>query len=154
MRIRNIISVIACLAIMASCNEASDSGQNADSVSPSETAAVPDMHHAQNSLDVNGAYVGTLPCADCEGIKTTITLNNDSSYTKTEEYLGKKGATFNDQGTWSFLPDGNTIVLNNGKDTPIKFKAGENKLTRLDTEGHEITGALAEYYVLEKQPDR
>lgn len=151
MKIKNIIPIVACIAIMASCNEAANNGAGQDSLASSETTTPPDMHNAQNSLDVEGSYVGTLPCADCEGIKTTITLKSDSSYTKTEEYLGQKGATFNDQGKWFFLADGNTIELNNGKDTPWKFKVGENKLIQLDTEGNEITGALADHYILQKQ---
>ncbi len=28
--------------------------------------------NSQNSLDWPGTYTGTLPCADCEGIKTEI----------------------------------------------------------------------------------
>ena len=36
-----------------------------------------DQHNSRNSLDWNGVYKGVLPCADCEGIETVITLLND-----------------------------------------------------------------------------
>ena len=36
-----------------------------------------DMHNAENSLDIAGVYKGVLPCADCEGIETTIVLKDD-----------------------------------------------------------------------------
>ena len=49
-----------------------------------------DGHNAQNSLDWAGTYEGTLPCADCPGIKTTITLKDDNTYTISEEYLERK----------------------------------------------------------------
>ena len=39
-----------------------------------------DMHNSRNSLDWVGIYEGVLPCADCPGIKTRLTLNYDGSY--------------------------------------------------------------------------
>jgi uncharacterized lipoprotein NlpE involved in copper resistance len=144
-----IVLFLLCTAIV-SCNQASQSGSNSDSAQAAAVTA-PDMHNAQNSLDVAGTYKGTLPCADCEGIETTITLNNDSTYSRTDKYLGKGNNEFKADGKWHFLADGNTIALNDGKDKPVKFKVGENTLTMLDTEGKEITGALAEHYVLKKQ---
>lgn len=37
-----------------------------------------------------GTYEGVLPCADCEGIKTKITFNKDTTYDLEVEYLGGK----------------------------------------------------------------
>lgn len=144
-----ILALLPVLAIV-SCNQGTNSTQSGDSVS-TETPAVSDGHNAQNSLDVEGTYLGTLPCADCKGIQTTITLKSDSSYTKTDEYLGKGDNTIKEEGKWFFLADGNTIELNNEKTTPLKFKVGENNLIQLDTAGNEITGSLAEHYILKKQ---
>ncbi|MDE5451088.1 copper resistance protein NlpE N-terminal domain-containing protein, partial [Elizabethkingia meningoseptica] len=42
--------------------------------STSTESGIDDSHNAQNSLDWAGTYEGTVPCADCPGIKTTITL--------------------------------------------------------------------------------
>ena len=36
-------------------------------------------HNSQNSLDWAGVYQGILPCADCEGFDTVITLNWDET---------------------------------------------------------------------------
>ena len=45
----------------------------------SATANNPDpAHSAQNSLDYDGIYRGTIPCADCEGIKATVYLMRNS----------------------------------------------------------------------------
>lgn len=44
---------------------------------------------SQNALDWNGTYKGTLPCADCEGIETELTLNLDGNYLYKATYLGK-----------------------------------------------------------------
>src|SRR5690554_8124402 len=44
-------------------------------------------HTAQTSLDWSGDYQGVLPCADCEGIKVTITVNSDNTSTAQHQYL-------------------------------------------------------------------
>ena len=42
--------------------------------------AVPDpAHNSRNSLDWAGIYEGVLPCADCPGIQTRLTLSRDES---------------------------------------------------------------------------
>lgn len=37
---------------------------------------------------VPGTYTGMLPCADCTGIETTITFNQDRSYSMKNMYMG------------------------------------------------------------------
>lgn len=136
--------------IIGSCSQASNTGKRGDTVQ-AESLVVPDMHNAQNALDVAGTYKGTLPCADCPGIETTVTLKDDSTFEQTSKYLGKGNNTFNKNGKWHFLADGNTIALDDGKQGTARLKVGENTLTMLDGEGHLITGALAAHYVLKKQ---
>ena len=110
-------------------------------------------HTSENSLDWAGTYKGTLPCADCEGIETVITLNKDETFTHKATYMGAKAGTekttFDDKGTIMWH-DGSIVHLK-GKDTDVKLKVAENKLIQLDQEGNEIDGALKEHYVLTKQ---
>ena len=44
-------------------------------------------HNSRNSLDFAGVYEGVLPCADCPGIQTRLTLNRDVSYELSTLYL-------------------------------------------------------------------
>ena len=72
--------------------------------------------------DANSTLVfeGTLPCADCNGIQTTLTLyhnkiKNQNSYKLREVYLNQNNdKTFDTYGTWSALKgtqqDPNAIV--------------------------------------------
>lgn len=106
---------------------------------------------AQNSLDVPGKYKGVLPCADCEGIETEIELQTDASYTRESKYLGKKGGTFTASGKWDWI-DGFTIRLGSIKEGPSQYFVAEGKLIQLDMSGNRISGALADKYVLTKQP--
>lgn len=108
-----------------------------------------DMHNAQNALDWSGIYMGLLPCADCEGIETTIILNNDLTYLKTENYLGEEG-TFEEEGTFIWMNDGLRIALKH-QNTSYYYKVQENSLLALDIDGNEISGEMALMYLLKKQ---
>ena len=131
------------------CTTTNTSDTQADSVAITESA--PDAAHtSQNSLDYAGTYTGVLPCADCPGIKTEITLNADGSFTKKMTYLERKEAgIFKEKGTYSWDAAGQTITLE-GPDTPSHYSVGENTLTQLDMEGKRVEGSLADFYVLKK----
>jgi copper homeostasis protein (lipoprotein) len=107
-------------------------------------------HNSANSLDWNGTYQGIVPCASCEGIKTTLVLNQDFSYVLSTQYLGKSEEIFEVKGTFKWNEAGNTITLDGIKDTPNQFFVGENTLIQLDMSGNRITGDLADKYMLSK----
>jgi len=110
-----------------------------------------DQHNASNSLDWQGTYRGTLPCADCEGIETELTINQDNTYELKTSYLGKGDQTFEEKGTFSWNEAGNTITLSEAKNRPSQYFVAENKVIQLDMAGNKITGSLSEYYILKKQ---
>lgn len=116
---------------------------------PAENAV--DAHNAKNSLDILGTYKGTLPCADCEGIETEITLNKDETYTKKTKYLGKDDKVFEELGDYTWSEDGNTLSLEGIDSEPIEYMVKENSLLQMDMQGNKITGDLSEKYILEKQ---
>ena len=55
-------------------------------------AQPPDIHNSRNSLDWAGTYEGVLPCADCPGTKTRLTLNQDGSYRLVTQAQGSQNA--------------------------------------------------------------
>lgn len=149
------ISGIIGLAFLASCspkektNEASanlstDSIAVQKSIEPAEAA-----HNSQNSLDWNGTYEAVVPCADCPGIKTSLTLNKDKTFTITEEYI-ERNSKNNDKGTFDWDATGSVITLN-GKSAKYKYKVGENKLFQLDMDGKEIDGPNKDLYIFHKK---
>lgn len=107
-------------------------------------------HNAQNSLDWEGIYKGTTPCADCEGIETEITLARDMTYSIKIKYKGKSDKVIEETGQFNWDDKGSNITLEGLKDRPSKFFVGENTLTQLDMNGNKVTGDLAEKYVLKK----
>lgn len=111
-----------------------------------------DEHSAEISLDWQGIYSGVLPCADCEGIETELTLNDDNTYMLISTYLGVDPVV-SDTLSGSFHWHGNNIHLDGireGERSP-NFKVEENRVKHLDMEGNEITGDLASYYILNKE---
>lgn len=103
---------------------------------------------SRNALDWAGTYRGVIPCADCEGIETIVTLKEDGSYTSSSHYLGKWGEPSAEEGRFQWDEAGGAIRLSGGE--PARYRVGENRLIRLALDGSPITGALADHYVLTK----
>lgn len=117
------------------------------------TSVIIDDHTSQNSLDWAGTYSGIMPCADCEGIETELTLNNDNTYTLKTNYLGVDepvNETLTGNFTWE---DGNIIKLEGVSDSGRSpfVKVEENRVRYLDLQRNVITGELESYYILSRK---
>ncbi|MBU0912354.1 MAG: copper resistance protein NlpE N-terminal domain-containing protein [Gammaproteobacteria bacterium] len=148
--------LILCLTVwlaLTACGPApTEPSAPTQTAAPAETAATPDnSHNSANSLDWAGVYKGVVPCADCEGIETLLTLNMDSSYQLSTTYLGKDSKAFEQQGRFEWNAKGSVIRLLEQKDGPALYKVVENQLIQLDMAGQLITGDLADNYKLNKQ---
>jgi|SRR5690606_7426034 len=107
-------------------------------------------HNSRNSVDWAGTYQGTLPCADCPGIETTLTLDEEGSYVLRTTYLERSDSIYTESGNFTWDEQGGKITLDADN---RKFQVGENQLFALDMEGSRITGNLADHYVLQKVDD-
>ncbi len=110
-----------------------------------KTTAIAEFDKAQTE-----AYAGLLPCADCAGIATTLTLKPDKTFALEQRYLGKTGGVFTSKGRY---------VRANGEvelgfaDTrtprPSRYRIEGESLRMLDLEGKAVTGDLADFYLLQ-----
>ncbi|GGW26316.1 copper resistance protein NlpE [Arenibacter certesii] len=116
-----------------------------------EKITTPDMHTSQISLDWEGTYTGTLPCASCVGIKTIISLKADNTYTSEAAYLGEEEGKFFDKGNFEWRADGNTITLYEADGGKQLYKVVENAIILLNSDGKITTGELAGHYILSKK---
>lgn len=105
---------------------------------------------SRSSVDWPGVYQGLLPCADCEGVETTLILRADHSYTLIRRMLGDKIATDEVSGSFTWKADGGTILLEGTGGGPALYKVGENQLWQLSLQGQAIAGPLADSYRLHK----
>jgi copper homeostasis protein (lipoprotein) len=108
--------------------------------------------NSRNSLDWPGSYFGVLPCGDCAGIETTITIRKDLTCSFKRKYLGKTDLIVESSGTFSWDTNGGIILISEpGIGTgQERYLVGENQLIRLDMQGNRITGDLAGQYILGK----
>lgn len=146
MKNKFLIILLALFTIISACKTDKKSIQTLED----EKNAMPD--NSQTSIDWKGVYRGVLPCADCEGIETEITLNADLTYQKISIYLGKNEEAFRESGTFIWDEAGSKITFENGepKTAANQYLVGENMLFKLDANGKRIEGELKEKYQLKK----
>lgn len=149
---KKIILSVCLTVLLSGCgkNKEVKNPQPAPTEVTSDTVVETQSHTAKNSLDYLGLYKGTLPCADCSGIETTIELAEDFSYVMTTKYIGKSEKSIEQKGTFAWNPNGSSITLDGGKKQPGEYFVGENTLRQLDLNGNKIEGKNADLYVLKK----
>lgn len=98
-------------------------------------------HHADESelKPMQQSYQGVLPCADCQGINTALFLDKNGTWVMTQDYIGKK-TTFATFGSWARTASQLVLTEPNGEKT--YFRAGDDSLLLLDSEGNTINSLL------------
>lgn len=146
---------VAAISLMMSCNK--DKKPEANPNSQTDVAAVQNSGNesdtgttsSEHSQDWYGTYEAVIPCADCPGIKTTLTLNENRSFKLEEEFLERE-ARNEDQGTYKWNAAGKMISLN-GNTSKYNYKVGNNTLIQLDNDGQPMQGPNKNAYVFKKK---
>lgn len=149
------VGVVFCVALVACGKSQKQEVPKEENVSISIKENSPEVA-TKNSQSAQsgfyGSYEGTLPCADCEGIKTKLTIRNDGTYDLRSEYLGKKDGVFEESGTY-YIINQELIELNapsSGQKTYYKILTN-GTLALSNAEGKVNDGELAAYYILKKK---
>ena len=118
------MAVISLFTLMG-CNNRAE----VDTLSPAQAAELKPM--AQS-------WRGVLPCADCEGIETSLFLEKDGTWVMNERYLGarEEPSSFASYGTWARTAD--KLVLTDSKGEKSYYRAKGDALEMLDREGNPI----------------
>lgn len=100
---------------------------------------------------IKGLYIGTLPCADCLGIKTELHLKEDYNFTLNQVYLETSGSAFTVVGNYTIKQD--TIKLYGNTITPDahQYLYLKDTLIKLNLKGERIKGMLSQKYKLPKK---
>jgi len=97
-----------------------------------------------------GNYSGSLPCGDCKGILTKITLNADKTYALSSQYIGKENKPNVYKGTYN-LDDKNIVTLDaEGDHLKFLIMEQENMIKKLDKFGNDEQGGPEARYFLHK----
>ncbi|WP_158781723.1 copper resistance protein NlpE N-terminal domain-containing protein [Pantoea sp. BAV 3049] len=81
-------------------------------------------------------YQGVIPCADCEGIQVSLSLQQGGRYTLSEHYLGSSDVSNAQQGHWSRTAE--KLVLISDKGEKRYFRPLNDGLEMMDTQGNPI----------------
>lgn len=152
MKTKLIVLAISYLAILASCTGKKTTPNAADNDSANVVDTTASNKDNVDLTSVAGTYEGTLPAADCPGIKTVLTINTDSTYLLKQDYIDKKDGHDEASGIFKVL-DGKVLMLvrpSTGEQTFYKVK-NANSIIMTDSMGVEPEGETAKLYVLKKK---
>jgi len=121
---------------------------------PPVTSVADEVAPAVTAKRVVAVYEGVLPCAECRGIRTELTLfDDDSTYKLVEVYLGTPDGdrTFQSDGTWTLRrssfkdPKAAAIYELRPRQSGEERKyliVDERQIRQLDRDGREIASRL------------
>ena len=148
------------LVVLAGCKRETAASPDVDPAAesqpvatiPAEVApAVAPAPVAGPALDTKafaGNFSGTLPCADCPGIDTTLELRADGSFMLMETYQARKAAAGMLEGTWTAEENGSRIRLDpNSKSEQDRLYAvtSRDRITQLGNDGTPAAGNGLDY---------
>ncbi|HGY1780245.1 TPA: envelope stress response activation lipoprotein NlpE [Citrobacter amalonaticus] len=124
---KTLLSAMAAFTLFAliGCNNRSE----VDVIQPTQVAELKPMQQS---------WRGILPCADCEGIETSLFLEKDGTWVMNERYQGvrEEPSSFASYGTWARTAD--KLVLTDSQGEKSYYRAKGGALEMLDREGNPI----------------
>ncbi|UPL49477.1 copper resistance protein NlpE [Hymenobacter sublimis] len=127
------------LCLLASCQ-----GREQPFGTGSENAAA-DKDAGAATLPLAGIYADTMPCNDCQGIATRLTLRPDSLYELQEAYLGRTSPVNYRRGPWRVR--GQVVTLEPSGNDPVRRYSVEadQSLRLLDATGKPMQATGQDY---------
>ncbi|WP_431616913.1 envelope stress response activation lipoprotein NlpE [Citrobacter amalonaticus] len=124
---KTLLSAMAAFTLFAliGCNNRSE----VDVIQPTQVAELKPMQQS---------WRGILPCADCEGIETSLFLEKDGTWVMNERYQGvrEEPSSFASYGSWARTAD--KLVLTDSQGEKSYYRAKGDALEMLDREGNPI----------------
>ena len=99
-----------------------------------------------------GHYAGSLPCTDCPGIRTLLSLYENHTYILSMKREGSNSLPSIMRGSFSWNADHTVVQLDqNAQNRRYQVLSGSARL--LNKDGSLITGVLADRYILKQRQD-
>lgn len=141
---KNLIFVCLSIFVLFSCQE--EARKTAGTDTTDSSAASDDQAQVEQ---LAAFYTGTLPCPDCDGVVTTLTLNADEkrTFTLEEQYVGKEDGTVESAGTWTVAGD---LVTLNRESGAVTYQVTAEGLVSLNADGSKRDPESAKQHLLRK----
>jgi uncharacterized lipoprotein NlpE involved in copper resistance len=130
---------LAAIFAFAACNHSkkNSSKTRAQQSTVSQQPTIRQGHRSNSKI--SGEYMGTLPCADCPGIQTTLTFEPNHKVKKTALYMGSNNLAKTAKGNYIMKNDSLIVVnlKNNKKKEFYKIKS-DTSIVRLNSDQKEV----------------
>jgi hypothetical protein len=73
------------------------------------------------NLEFHGVFYGFIPCADCNGIKTTLSLKQNNLYLLVTQPARESSREYYEKGKYTWDDDKRTVVLTPRKGEPHNY---------------------------------
>jgi len=93
---------------------------------------------ADKSLEFHGVFYGYLPCNDCDGVKTTLSLQQKRNYLLVTQPAKASSREYYERGKYDWNEEKRTVVLtpkNGGTSTRSYHIEDEGTLIQLNADG-------------------
>ena len=111
--------------------------------------------HAESmdkSQEFHGVFYGFLPCNDCNGIKTTLSLKQKNNYLLVTQSAKDSSREYYEKGKYSWNDETQTVILtpNKKSETRQYHIEDDGTLVQLSSGGARMTGDDAGRYILRR----
>lgn len=106
----------------------------------------------EKSLDFHGVFYGFLPCKDCNGIKSTLSLKQKNNYLLVTQPAKESSKESYEKGKYTWNEEMQTVVLTARNDAGTRqyLIKNEGTLILLNNDGTEMKGDKADSYTLRR----
>lgn len=88
----------------------------------------------------HGVFLGFLPCKDCEGIKTTLSLKNKNNYLLVTQPSKASAREYFEKGKYNWDEEAQIVTLTSRKNATIRnYKIKDNTLVQISSNGTPLT---------------
>jgi hypothetical protein len=103
-------------------------------------------------LEFHGVFYGYLPCKDCDGIKTTLSLKQNNNYLLVTQPAKESSKEFYEKGKYSWNDENNIVVLTSRNESSVRqyIIKDEGTLILLNSDGTQMSRDQAENYTLRR----
>lgn len=118
-----------------------------------------DMDHSAHaapidkSKEFHGVFYGYLPCSDCNGVKTTLSLKHNNNYLLVTQPARESSREYYEKGKYDWDDEKRTLVLT-PRDSQVEAKQyrieDEGTIIQVNKDGSIMVGGKADRYTLRR----
>lgn len=104
------------------------------------------------SLEFHGIFYGYLPCNDCAGIKSTLSLKQNNNYLLVTQPAKDSSREYYEKGKYKWDEENHILVLTSRKDSSVRqfLIKDEGTIVQMNSDGTRMSEELEDDYTLQR----